>query len=88
MAERQRDGDDILVQICIECGKEFMFDTQPAPDDLTCDKCGNTVFRSFHAHARPSEADVDFHETTDRDTGTTDSATDVTRGDLDDLDNL
>jgi predicted nucleic acid-binding Zn-ribbon protein len=88
MARDDRNTGSVLVQICIECGKEYMFDSGEPPDDLTCEKCGNGVFRSFHANARPDEASEDFRETTDRDLLTTDSASDVTSGDLHDLNNL
>jgi len=86
-----RDG-DVLVQICLECGKEYLFDlSEPgveAPDDLVCAKCGSVVFRSYTAAKRPDDVEEDFRETTDRDTATDDPATDVTRGDLQDLGNF
>ncbi|MGH7505577.1 MAG: hypothetical protein ACRELX_07985 [Longimicrobiales bacterium] len=82
------EASDVLVQVCIECGKEYMFEDAEPPDDLTCDKCGNTVFRSFHASPVEDDVERDFREATDRDTATDDGATDVTRGDLQDLGNL
>lgn len=88
MARDDRNSGSVLVLICIECGKEYMFDSGEPAEDLTCEKCGNGVFRSFHAAARPDEASVDFRETTDRDLLTTDSGSDVTSGDLHDLNNL
>lgn len=88
MAGSESRSDNVLVQICIECGKEYMYDDEEPPEDLTCDKCGNSVFRAFHASRRSDEAADDFRETTDRDLLTTDSASDVTRGDLHDLNNL
>lgn len=89
MAERDEGAVNVLVQVCIECGKEFMYEGgEESPENLTCDKCGNSVFRSFYAATRESEAEGDFREATERDTGTTDSPGDVTRGDLDDLGNL
>lgn len=78
----------VLVQICLECGKEYMFEDRQPPDDLTCDKCGNTVFRSYYANTRSDETVEDFHDATDRDVQTTDPATEVSRGDLHDLNNL
>ena len=78
----------VLVQVCLECGKEYYFDDQPPTEDLVCEKCGNGVFRSFVAQRTPDEASQDFAETTERDTLTDDPATDVTRGDLQDLNNL
>ncbi|MGH7449598.1 MAG: hypothetical protein ACREK1_07665 [Longimicrobiales bacterium] len=88
MARKDQGTDGVLVQICMECGKEYMFENEQPPDDLTCDKCGNGVFRSFFANARSNEAADDFRDSTDRDLLTTDSASDVTRGDLHDLNNL
>ena len=87
MADDQRAG-DVLVQVCLECGKEYIFEEVGPPDDLTCEKCGSTVFRSFYARTREDDVDEDFRESTERDTATDDPATDVTRGDLQDLGNL
>jgi DNA-directed RNA polymerase subunit RPC12/RpoP len=88
MEQSESAGQGILVQVCIECGKEyFQDDGAPAPD-RKCEKCGNTVFRSFYASAQPDDAATDFADSTDRDTLTDDGATDVTRGDLHDLNNL
>ncbi|HEX6308261.1 MAG TPA: hypothetical protein VFZ69_08750 [Longimicrobiales bacterium] len=78
----------VLVQVCLECGKEYMYENEEPPSDLTCEKCGNTVFRSFYANTRTDETAEDFREATERDVLTTDSATDITRGDLHDLNNL
>lgn len=85
--EEDRTG-DVLVQVCLECGKEYYFDQEPPGDDLECGKCGNGVFRSFRAQRTPDEASEDFAETTERDTRTDDPATDIMRGDLQDLNNL
>jgi hypothetical protein len=87
MAGKDRGTDGVLVQICLECGKEYMFENQ-APENLTCEKCGNTVFRSFFANTRSDDASDDFRDSTERDVLTTDSAADVTRGDLHDLNNF
>jgi predicted nucleic acid-binding Zn-ribbon protein len=88
MAQREEGSDGVLVQICLECGKEYMFDDGNPPDDLSCDKCGNTVFRSFFAATEDDDVAADYREVTERDTATTDPASDVTRGDLHDLGNL
>lgn len=85
MAERDGESEGALVQVCIECGKEYTFEAPP--DSMKCEKCGSVVFRSFY-DGGDSEAQADFRETTDRDTGTDDPATDVTPGDLRDLRNL
>jgi DNA-directed RNA polymerase subunit RPC12/RpoP len=76
----------VLVQVCIECGKEYTFTEEP-PASLKCEKCGSVVFRSFYDGA-DDDVSEDFREMTERDTHTDDPATDVTRGDLQDLRNL
>ncbi len=88
MADRQNESDSILVQVCLECGKEYMFEDSEPPDDLTCERCGGTVFRSFDAPTKKDEVRAEFQESTERDTATDDPPTDVTRGDLQDLINL
>lgn len=88
MAERNEGGGGVVVQVCLECGKEYMYDTELPPEDLKCEKCGSTVFRTFFAETQEDEVAQDFRETTERDVGTTDPATEVTRGDLHDLSNL
>jgi predicted nucleic acid-binding Zn-ribbon protein len=77
----------VLVQACLECGKEYTFVDGDPPDDLRCEKCGNQVFRSFYDN-EDDEVVRDFEESTARDVKTDDPATDVTRGDLTDLKNL
>lgn len=77
--------DDVRVLICLECGKEFMFEDAEPPEDLTCDKCGNGVFRDYHASARPDEAEREFRETTERDTLPEEGPGEVTRGDVRDI---
>lgn len=88
MAQDEDRTGGVLVQVCLECGKQYSFDDAEPRAGLVCEKCGNGVFRSFFAQRRPSEAQRDFDETTGRDVGTEDPATDVTRGDLHDLNNL
>ena len=80
-------ADGVLVQVCIECGKEYMFDRTPPSADLTCEKCGNQVFRSFFEVTGYDEVDADFHASTERDLAPNDPETDVTRADILDLNN-
>lgn len=82
------EGGGVQVEVCLECGKEYMFEDELPPEDLTCEKCGNKVFRSFHAETTDDEALQDFRDSTERDTGTTDGPAEVTRGDLHDLGSL
>jgi hypothetical protein len=79
--------DGVLTQVCVECGKEYFYDDEPPPAEQECERCGNKVFRSFFDATSPDEAGDDFRETTERDTRTDDPATEVTRGDLFDLNN-
>ncbi|HEX6135318.1 MAG TPA: hypothetical protein VFZ24_15215 [Longimicrobiales bacterium] len=88
MAGAKGGSEGVLVQVCLECGKEYMFENQEPPEDLKCQKCGNAVFRSFYANTRTDDTSDDFRDSTERDVLTTDSAADVTRGDLHDLNNL
>ena len=86
--EQASGGDDLIpVQVCLECGKEYTFEDEEPPADLTCEKCGNSVFRPFYADVTPDEAHVDFEDSTERDTSTDAGATEVTRTDLLDLNN-
>lgn len=95
MAERERvagrpaaDESGILVEICVECGREYTFEDDPPPDDLTCDKCGGQVFRSYWEPYEKSEAGRDFEESTSRDMNPDDPEGETTRGDLVDLERL
>lgn len=80
-------SDGVLVQVCVECGNEYFYDDAPPPAEQKCERCGNTVFRSFYDAAGSDEAAQDFEDTTSRDLRTDDPATDVTPGDLYDLNN-
>jgi DNA-directed RNA polymerase subunit RPC12/RpoP len=78
----------VMMLVCLECGKEYAFEgADEPPADLTCEKCGNVVFRRFDATATPDDVQADFAETTDRETATSDPPGDVTAGDLYDLNN-
>lgn len=83
-------SDGVLLEVCVECGKEYMSEPGEASGPLRCERCGSEVFRSFDAATREEEADADadFHESTDRETTPEDGPTEITRGDLADLGNL
>ena len=78
----------VLVQVCLECGREYYFERDQEPDELVCDRCGNSVFRSFTAERVPDDVQQDFADSTERDLATDDPGTDVSLGDLHDLNNL
>jgi DNA-directed RNA polymerase subunit RPC12/RpoP len=80
-------SEGVLVQVCVECGKEYFYEDEQPPANQQCEKCGNLVFRSFFHATDGDEAVADFNETTGRDVTPEDPATDVTRGDLYDLNN-
>jgi predicted nucleic acid-binding Zn-ribbon protein len=80
-------ADGVLVQVCVECGKEYFYDEQEPPSNQQCERCGNAVFRSFFDVTEDDEVVADFRETTDRDITPEDPATEVSRGDLYDLNN-
>jgi len=81
-------ADGILTETCIECGKEYIFEDLPPPPDLTCDKCGNVVFRSFFTARGYDEVEEDFRASTERDLALDDAPDDVTESDILDLDNI
>ncbi|HEX9106001.1 MAG TPA: hypothetical protein VF832_02205, partial [Longimicrobiales bacterium] len=58
------------------------------PANMTCEKCGNGVFRSFFDVTSSDDVEEDFRAATERDLATDDPATDVTAADIRDLDNI
>lgn len=89
--EERRAGaasEEVVLLVCLECGKEYHFDRgEEAPEDLTCEKCGNQVFRRFEDSGAPDDVQADFRESTERDLATDDAEGDATAGDLHDLNN-
>lgn len=82
------DRANVTLLVCLECGREYKFEgAEEPPEDLKCEKCGNTVFRPFDDSGSPDEVQQDFRDSTERDTSTDDPAGEVTRGDLHDLNN-
>lgn len=81
------DGGDILTLVCFKCGTEYYFSDGSQPAEMTCDKCGNTVFRSFVSRADERESE-DYEEATRRDLRTDDPEGDTLPGDLMDLDRV
>ncbi|HEX7118338.1 MAG TPA: hypothetical protein VF212_06095 [Longimicrobiales bacterium] len=82
-----RPADGVLVQVCLECGKEYIFDERQPSGDLVCEKCGNAVFRSFFTVTGYDETEADFTRSTERDLAPNDDESDVTRSDILDLNN-
>ncbi len=48
----------VTTLICLTCGKEKFY-TQEVPASVTCEQCGNTVFRTFATPTEPDEAAID-----------------------------
>ena len=88
MAGSKRHAKEVLVQVCIECGTEYLIEDGESQRTDACEKCGNTVYRSFHARTGSDEVTDDFDASTERDTDADDGPTDVTTGDLHDLERL
>lgn len=82
-----RPAGGVLVQVCLECGKEYHFDDREPPADMRCEKCGNQVFRSFFSVLGYDETEADFIRSTERDLAPNDDESDVTRSDVLDLNN-
>ena len=88
MADGQQDR-DVLVMVCVECGNEiFVEPGEQVAEGTTCDKCGNGVFRPFHAHRGQDDIHEEFEDATGRETAPEDGPTEVTRDDVRDLGRL
>ncbi len=70
----------ILTLVCLRCGTEYYFEDEP-PESLSCDKCGNQVFRSFDSNPG-DEAAQDFVDATARDLNLDDAEGDTLPGDI------
>lgn len=74
----------VLTLVCVKCGTEYYFDDHDPPETMTCEKCGNKVFRSFYS-SEDNEAVNDFEETIHRDLDPDDAEGDTLPGDVLDL---
>jgi hypothetical protein len=81
-------SEGVLTLVCLQCGAEYYFDTEPPPAEMTCEKCGGTVFRSFFSPREGAEAAQDFEDSTARDLDPDDAEGEAMPGDVLDLDNL
>lgn len=78
---------EVLTLVCENCGKDYFFEDEPPEPGMRCEKCGGTVFRSFHETVG-SEAADDFRDSTERDLDPDDPEGDVMPGDIIDLNRL
>ena len=74
----------IVTLVCLTCGNEKFFDEQ-VPSQLTCDKCGSTVFRQFATPTEPDEATIAQLEEQARSIGLGDASPDTSPDDVRDL---
>lgn len=78
---------EVLTLVCEVCGKDYSFEDESPPENLKCEKCGNTVFRAFHEVIGDEAAD-DFRDSTARDLNPDDPEGDTLPGDVMDLNRL
>ena len=78
---------EVLTLVCENCGKDYFFEDEAPEPGMRCEKCGGTVFRSFHASIGDEAAD-DFRDSTERDLDPDDAEGDVMPGDVMDLNNI
>ncbi len=83
----QEPAEGVLTLVCFTCGKEYFFADENPPQEMTCEKCGNTVFRSFFSPIGDEVAD-DFRDSTERDLTPDSTEEDTAPGDVIDLNNL
>ncbi|HKP74767.1 MAG TPA: hypothetical protein VJT67_04455 [Longimicrobiaceae bacterium] len=77
----------VLTLVCEKCGKDYFFEDERPEPGMKCEKCGGTVFRSFHETVG-DEASDDFRDSTERDLDPDDPEGDVMPGDIMDLNRL
>lgn len=80
----EKGPEGMLTLVCLTCGKEKYFADQP-PGDVTCDRCGGTVFRNFFTPTTPDEATLSGLEETSRSMALDEESPDTAPGDLEDL---
>lgn len=85
MASNDRGPRGLVTMVCVACGNEKHFDQQ-VPDALTCDKCGQTVWRQFATPTVPDEATIDQLEMQARPMEYGDPSPGTTREELGELD--
>jgi hypothetical protein len=77
-------AEGVLTLVCFKCGTEYHFADSRPPAEMTCEKCGNGVFRDFFT-AQDDEAAQDFIDTTARDLDPDDAEGETMPSDVIDL---
>jgi hypothetical protein len=77
-------AEGVLTLVCLKCGTEYHFSDSKPPEGMSCEKCGNGVFRDFFT-PEGDEAAQDFIDTTARDLDPDDAEGDVMPSDVIDL---
>lgn len=81
----EKGPEGMLTLVCLTCGKEQYFADQPPPDNVTCSRCGGTVFRSFFTPTTPDDASLSVLEETSRSMALDEESPDTTQTDVEDL---
>ena len=85
-APTAEDSAEILTLVCFKCGTEYYFSDGSQPQEMTCEKCGNTVFREFDTPAADDEAAASAAEEQARSMAYGDASPDTAPGEVMDLD--
>ena len=75
----------IVTLVCLTCGNELFFD-KSVPDNVTCERCGGSVFRTFATPTVRDDASIAQLEDQARSISYGDSSPDTSEGDVRDLD--
>jgi DNA-directed RNA polymerase subunit RPC12/RpoP len=75
----------VVTLVCLTCGNELFFD-KTVPDDVTCERCGGSVFRTFATPTERDDASIAQLEDQARSISYGDSSPDTSEGDVRDLD--
>ena len=81
----QPEAQGVLTLVCFTCGQEYYFENQDPPEEMSCEKCGGTVFRDFFTPTDGDEAAQDFRDSTERDLDPDDAEGDTRPTDVIDL---
>jgi hypothetical protein len=72
--------------VCLTCGNQLNFDAAP-PANVTCARCGGTVFRNFFTPTERDDATISQLEETARSIALDEESPDISADELRDLNN-